>query len=62
MKFWKFQIFFGDGTIIKFPKLTIKEIDRISALMAGGHHVHKNPKRKPKDEGGFPYCAPPGKG
>ncbi len=49
MKLWKFQIFFDNGTIIKFPKLTLKEIDRISALMAGVSHVHRNPKRKPKE-------------
>ncbi len=50
MKFWKFQIFFDNGTIIKFPKLTLKEIDRISALMAGvftSTGIPKESQRRP---------------
>jgi hypothetical protein len=53
MKIWKLQIFWDDGnSIIKFAKkLSHLERERIEAILRGGVHIHKNPKRKREDPG-----------
>jgi hypothetical protein len=60
VKLWKVWIILDNGnTVIKFDKkLSLTEINRVTELLAGGRHVHRNPKRKPRNERGFPYCAP----
>ncbi len=61
MKLWKLHIYFEDnGTIVRFPgKLDAEELNAVTELIAGVRHIHRNPKRKPRNDGGFPYSAPP---
>lgn len=58
MKLWKFQIFLEDErSIIRFDRhLSRLDLERIGKLLLGGHHIHRDPKRKPK-----PATYPEGK-
>lgn len=61
MRIWKFQIFLEDErSIIRFDRhLSHLDLERIGKLLAGGHHIRGNPKKKAKSQA--PITYPEGK-